>query len=84
VANARLDKVEQAELAARQGMGVDKEKKFPRLSYVLALILMQKHEYSESAKFLRTYLELAPNAKDAIVVREELAKIEAAANTSQH
>jgi tetratricopeptide (TPR) repeat protein len=84
VANARLDKVEQAELAARQGMAVDKEKKFPRLSYVLALILMQKHEYSESAKFLRTYLELAPNAKDAIVVREELAKIEAAANTSQH
>jgi len=78
VASARLDKVEQAEHAAREGIRIDKERKIARLSYVLALLLMQKHEYSESAKFLRTYLELAPNAKDAAIVREELAKIEAA------
>jgi tetratricopeptide (TPR) repeat protein len=81
VANARLDKVEQAELAARQGLRLDKERRLPRLSYVLGLILMQKHEYSESAKCFRTYLELAPNAKDAAIVREELTKIEAAAST---
>ncbi len=84
VANARLGKVEQAETAAREGLRIDKEKKFPRLSYVLALILMQKHEFGESAQCFRTYLELAPNAKDAPAVREELAKIEAAASTSQH
>jgi len=78
VASARLDKVEQAEHAAREGIRIDKERKIARCSYVLALLIMQKHEYSESAKFLRTYLELAPNAKDAAIVREELAKIEAA------
>lgn len=81
VANARLNNVEQAELAARQGLRLDKEQKFPRLSYVLGLILMQKHEFSESAKCFRTYLQLAPNAKDAAIVREELTKIEAAATT---
>ena len=84
VANARLDKVAEAEHAAREGIRLDKERKFARLSYVLGLLLMQKHEYGESAKYLRAYLELAPNAKDAAIVREELTKIEAAASTLPH
>jgi tetratricopeptide (TPR) repeat protein len=79
VASARLNKMEQAEAAARRGLLLDKERKIPRLSYVLGLILMQKQEFIESAKCLRTYLELAPNAKDAAVVHEQLTKIEAAA-----
>lgn len=83
VANARLNNIEQAELAVRQGLRLDKERKIPRLSYVLGLILMQKHEFTESAKCLRAYLELAPNAKDATLVREELTKIEAAAASGQ-
>jgi Flp pilus assembly protein TadD len=81
IANARLNNMEQAEAAVRKGLTLDKERKIPRLSYVLGLILMQKHEFSESAKCLRTYLELAPNAKDAAIVHEELTKIEAAAAT---
>jgi tetratricopeptide (TPR) repeat protein len=82
VANARLDKIADAEAVAREGLRLDKERKIPRLSYVLGLLLMQKHEYGDSAKYLRTYLELAPNAKDAPVVRQELTRIEAAATTS--
>jgi len=81
VASARLDKVEQAEHSAREGIRIDKDHKLARLSYVLGLILMQRHEYTESAKCFRTYLELAPNAKDAPMVREELSKLEAAAAT---
>jgi tetratricopeptide (TPR) repeat protein len=81
VASARLDKTEQAEHAAREGIRIDKERKVARLSYVLGLILMQKHENTESAKCFRTYLELAPNAKDAAIVRDELTKLEAAAST---
>jgi len=83
VASARLDKVEQAEASARHGLNLDKDHRFPRLNYVLGLILMQKHEYGESAKCLRAYLEQAPNAKDAAVVREELTKLEAAAIAPQ-
>jgi hypothetical protein len=40
---------------------------------------MEKHEFGESAKCLRTYLELAPNARDAAMVHESLTKLEAAA-----
>jgi tetratricopeptide (TPR) repeat protein len=79
IASARLNKMEQAEASARKGLLLDKEKKIPRLSYVLGLILIEKREFSESAKCLRTYLELAPNAKDAALVHEQLTKIEAAA-----
>lgn len=84
VANARLDKAAEAEHAAREGIRLDKDRKIARLNYVLGLLLMQKQEYTESAKCLRTYLELAPNAKDAAIVREELTKIEAAASTPAH
>jgi tetratricopeptide (TPR) repeat protein len=76
IANARLNRVDVAELAARNGLKVDKDRKIARLSYVLGLILMQKQQYAESAKYLRAYLELAPNAHDAAAVREQVAKLD--------
>jgi uncharacterized protein HemY len=75
--------VDQAEASARHGLTIDKDHKFPRLSYVLGLLLMPKHDYSAAAKCFRAYLEQAPNAKDAAIVREELSKIEAAAAAPQ-
>jgi tetratricopeptide (TPR) repeat protein len=76
VANARLNRAELAEAAARNGLRVDKDHKLPRLDYVLGLILMQKQEYAESAKYFRAYLELAPNARDASAVRDQVAKLD--------
>jgi tetratricopeptide (TPR) repeat protein len=49
VANARLNKPEEAERAAREGLRLDKDQKIPRMNYVLGLILMDKKEYAESA-----------------------------------
>src|ERR1035438_10342299 len=48
IASARVGKIEQAEASARKGLLLDKEKRIPRLSYVLGLILIEKHEFSES------------------------------------
>ena len=83
VANARLNKVEDAERAARDGLRVDKDQKIPRMNYVLGLILMDKKEYAESAKCFRKYLELAPNASDAAIVRQQLPQLEALAANPQ-
>ena len=83
IAHANLRQVEAAELAARGGLRIDKERKVPRLDYVLGLILMQKQQYAESARYLRAYLELAPNAHDAAAVREQVAKIERQAEAGQ-
>ena len=82
IANARLNRTEEAERSAREGLRIDKENRIPRLHYVLGLILWQKHAYSDSAKCFRTYLELAPNAKDADIVRQQIPKIEKAARTA--
>jgi tetratricopeptide (TPR) repeat protein len=76
VANARLSRPVEAEKAAREGLRLDKEFRIPRISYVLGLILMDKKEYAESAKCFRKYLELAPNANDAAVVRQQVPKLE--------
>ncbi|MBZ5624319.1 MAG: tetratricopeptide repeat protein [Acidobacteriia bacterium] len=76
IANARLNRIEAAELAARGGLRVDKDRRVPRLNYVLGLILMEKQQYAESAKYLHAYLELAPNAHDAAMVREQVAKLD--------
>ncbi len=76
VANARLNKPVEAERAAREGLRVDKDQKIPRLSYALALILMDKKEYAESARYFRKYLELAPNANDAAIVRQQLPRLD--------
>jgi tetratricopeptide (TPR) repeat protein len=76
VANSRLNKPDAAEKAAREGLRVDKDQHIPRMNFVLGLILMDKKEYGESAKCFRKYLELAPNANDAAVVRQQLPKID--------
>ena len=76
VANSRLGKPDEAEHAAREGLRLDKEQKIPRMSFVLGLILVDKKQYAESAKCFRKYLELAPNASDAAMVREQLPKLE--------
>jgi tetratricopeptide (TPR) repeat protein len=76
VANARLNKPEQAEKAAREGLRLDKEQRIPRMQYVLGLILMDKKQYTESAQCFRKYLELAPNAGDAAIVRQQLPRLE--------
>lgn len=79
VANAQLNHPDAAEAAARKGILLDKDKKIPRLNYVLGLLLMAKHEFPESVKCLKAYLEMAPNAKDAPIVAEQIGKMEASA-----
>jgi Tfp pilus assembly protein PilF len=81
IAKARLGDADQAEHSAREGLRVDKEQRVPRLNYVLGLILMQKQQYVESAECFRTYLKLAPNARDAEVVRQQLAEFDRMATT---
>jgi len=78
-ANAQLNQFGQAESAARKGLALDKDRKLPRLSYVLGLLLMKRHDYAEAATHLRSYVELAPNAPDAPAVRQELTRIQALA-----
>jgi len=83
IAKAQVGKLDQAEQSAREGLKVDKDQRIPRLSYVLGLILLQKHHYTESADCFRNYLKLAPNARDADAVRQQLAEFDKMAAAGQ-
>lgn len=81
IAKARLGRLDEAEHSAREGLRVDKEQRIPRLSYVLGLILLQKKHYAESAECFRNYLKLAPGARDADAVKQQVSEFEKLAAT---
>jgi tetratricopeptide (TPR) repeat protein len=79
IAQARLGRLDEAERAARAGVLIDRNRRMPRLSYVLGLILAEKRQYAEAGEQFRDYLRYMPNAKDADIVREQISKLDQAA-----
>jgi tetratricopeptide (TPR) repeat protein len=80
-ANLRLNKLDVAEKSARQAVELDTAHRNPKATYVLALVLAQKHNFTESAQYLNAYLKAAPDAPDAETARKQLAEIEKFAQT---
>jgi tetratricopeptide (TPR) repeat protein len=76
LANFQIKKLDAAEKMAREGIKIDTSGKIPRLHYLLGLTLAQKSDFKGSAESLRTYLQLAPTAKDADTAKKQLADIE--------
>jgi Tetratricopeptide repeat len=76
VANYKLNKIEDAEKSALKAERLDLRTHFPQLHLLLAEIFARKNNYALAVKEIQTYLALAPHAKDADQVREQLAKLE--------
>ncbi len=76
VANFNLRKLDAAERSAREGLKLDTQHQLPKMQHVLGVILANKQDYVGAAQHLRGYLEHAPNAQDADVVRKQLADVE--------
>jgi len=79
VGNFQLGNLDAAEKSAREALARDTAHKNPRTSYLLGLILAQKHDFAASAPLLRAFLEQNPDAPDAANIRQQLASIEQAA-----
>jgi len=79
LANYYLKKPDVAEKSAREGISHDPSHQYPRMNYVLGILLAQKADYTAAAQSLRDYLQYAPHASDADAVRKQLADIEKAA-----
>jgi tetratricopeptide (TPR) repeat protein len=76
VANYRLNKIEAAEKSALTAEHVDLRTHFPELHLLLAEIYARKKDYVTAISEIQTYLQLAPHAKNADQVREQLAKLQ--------
>lgn len=76
VANLQMNKLDAAEKSAREALKLDERHRFPKISHVLGIILAQRQEYPEALEHMKGYLTLAPNARDADIVRKEVGEIE--------
>ena len=76
VANLQLQKLDQAEKSARDGIGADPTHRVPQLNHVLGVILALKRDYSGAMDNLRAYLLLSPRAADAETARKQLSEVE--------
>ena len=86
VANLSTDRVESAEKSARTAERLDVHHRIPQIHLVLGDILARRQNYHDAIGEMETYLKLAPNAKDAEIVRSHLSELqrdEASAQTSK-
>lgn len=74
-----LGKKDEAEKSAREGISHDPAHRYPRMNYLLGVLLSQKRDFAAAAENIRDYLKYAPNAADADQVRKQLAEVEKAA-----
>jgi tetratricopeptide (TPR) repeat protein len=75
-ANFYLERLDVAEKSAVRGLEVDSQHKFPRLEYLLGIILAQKHDYARAVEHIRNYLRLAPHAPDADLAQKQVQEFE--------
>ena len=78
-ANYYLGKKDEAEKSAREGISHDPAHHFPRMNYLLGVLLSQKREFAAAAENIREYLKYAPNSPDNDLIRKQLAEVEKAA-----
>jgi len=64
-----------AEKSARQGVKIDENHQFPKLEYLLGVILMQKHDYQEATVHIQNYLHVATQPSDIEDAQKQLAEI---------
>jgi outer membrane protein assembly factor BamD (BamD/ComL family) len=76
MANYKLNKIEDAEKSGLKAEHLDLRTHFPQVHLLLAEIFARKDNYAVAIAQIQTYLALAPHAKDADQVREQLAKLE--------
>ncbi len=79
LANYYLGKKDEAEKSAREGISHDPAHRYPRMNYLLGVLLSQKRDFAASAESIRDYLKYAPNATDADQIRKQLSEVEKAA-----
>ena len=78
LSNYYLGKKEQAEKSAREGIGYDPAHRFPRMQYLLGVLLAQKGQFAPAVQNMREYLKYEPNAPDAADIQKQIAEVDKA------
>jgi tetratricopeptide (TPR) repeat protein len=76
--NFNLHQIDVAEKSVHTAARLDEKHKIPRISYLLGLILAEKHDYKGAVENLKLYLQASPSASDADAVQKQVAELEKA------
>jgi tetratricopeptide (TPR) repeat protein len=76
MANFQIKQWDPAEKSVREGIKLDPANRYPRLNYILALLLAQKQDFPGCAEYLKKYIKLAPDAKDIETAKSQLEETE--------
>ena len=75
VAAFNLGKLEAAEKSAREAQKLDARHVNPRADYLLAIVLVERRDYSEAVAQFKAYLKAVPNAPDASQIQAQVEEI---------
>lgn len=76
IAYLQMSRYDEAEKNGRELMKLDPNNRFPKGKHVMGVILANKHQYPEALQFMRDYLRIVPDGRDAESVKSTIAKIE--------
>ncbi|MGH9558818.1 MAG: tetratricopeptide repeat protein [Bryobacteraceae bacterium] len=83
IANLQLNNLDPAEKSAREAVKLDAKGRNPKSNYVLGIILAQKHQFTEAAQYLKTYLDKVPGDPNAPQIQKQLSGLESAAQQAK-
>ena len=72
LANYRLHNLEKADASVRAARKLDPNNKLPKISLLLATIMMDRNDYAGAVQEFRSFLDHSPNAIDAKYAQEGL------------
>ena len=75
-ANYYLQRLPDCEKSARQGIHVDAQHHVPKLEYLLAAVLSDKHNYQEAAEHMRNFVRLLPPGAENDAAQKQAEKLE--------
>jgi tetratricopeptide (TPR) repeat protein len=70
-----LKNLDAAEKSALQGIRVDEDHQIPKLQYLLAIILLEKHDYLAAEQHIRQYIGMVTQPAEIETARKTLAEI---------
>ena len=75
-ASFQLNRLDVAELRAREAVKLDADRSIPKARYVLGAVLIEKGDYLGAAEQLRKYVEIAEPGPDVERTKQMLAQLE--------
>src|SRR5581483_6353270 len=71
VGNYNLHDFERAEKSLLRGLALDQQHHFPKMEYLMGLVLETKHDYNGAAERFANYLKFAPAAEDVATAQRQ-------------